>query len=121
MIFLEKPEHFGAYIETVGCHIVVGNELLFLKRAPGKDHPNVWSVPAGKIDPGETPDHALLREVEEETGIHLDQEHIVFFKSLYVMYADKNFLYHLYGATLTKKPAVRVNHIEHTEYAWYTP
>jgi 8-oxo-dGTP diphosphatase len=28
-----------------------------------------WSLPKGKLDPGETPEAAALREVEEETGV----------------------------------------------------
>lgn len=29
-----------------------------------------WDLPKGKIDPGETPEKAAVREVQEETGIH---------------------------------------------------
>lgn len=39
-------------------------ELLFIKRF-GK-----WDLPKGKIEQGETPDLAAVREVEEECGIH---------------------------------------------------
>jgi 8-oxo-dGTP pyrophosphatase MutT (NUDIX family) len=28
-----------------------------------------WSLPKGKVDPGESDEHAALREVEEETGV----------------------------------------------------
>jgi len=30
----------------------------------------VWSLPKGHVEPGETPEDAAVREVEEETGIH---------------------------------------------------
>jgi 8-oxo-dGTP pyrophosphatase MutT (NUDIX family) len=40
-----------------------GNKLLLIYRL-GK-----WDLPKGKIDPGESPDVAALREVEEECGI----------------------------------------------------
>jgi ADP-ribose pyrophosphatase YjhB (NUDIX family) len=30
----------------------------------------IWSLPKGHIEPGETPEAAAIREVEEETGIH---------------------------------------------------
>jgi 8-oxo-dGTP diphosphatase len=31
--------------------------------------PGVWGIPCGKLDNGEKPDHAVLRELQEETGL----------------------------------------------------
>jgi 8-oxo-dGTP diphosphatase len=43
---------------------------LLLKRSPSsKGNPGKWDFPGGKIDPGESFDEALLREVVEETGL----------------------------------------------------
>ena len=41
-------------------------EILLQRTASG-----VWSVPAGAIDPGEAPAQAVVREVREETGLHV--------------------------------------------------
>src|SRR3954463_2614617 len=40
-------------------------QILFLVRADN----GLWDLPAGAIDPGETPAQAIVREVREETGL----------------------------------------------------
>ncbi|MBB2755144.1 UNVERIFIED_ORG: 8-oxo-dGTP pyrophosphatase MutT (NUDIX family) [Rhizobium aethiopicum] len=45
-------------------HDDAGN-LLLQKKASGEG----WSLPAGAIEPGETPQEAVIREVAEETGL----------------------------------------------------
>ncbi|MEA2445283.1 MAG: 8-oxo-dGTP diphosphatase [Thermoleophilales bacterium] len=42
-----------------------GTEVLVVHRPKYQD----WSLPKGKLDPGETLEQAALREVEEETGV----------------------------------------------------
>ena len=45
-------------------------EFLLVKRADSKDqHPGMWEFPGGKVDDGETPKEAALREMKEETGL----------------------------------------------------
>lgn len=46
--------------------------VLMQRRPPGKAHGGLWEFPGGKIEPGETPRDALVREVNEELGIALD-------------------------------------------------
>jgi 8-oxo-dGTP diphosphatase len=46
-----------------------GDRLLVIKRAPGVILPGYWTPPSGRIEPGETHELALVREVEEELGV----------------------------------------------------
>jgi mutator protein MutT len=47
--------------------------LLLTRRAAGlRRHAGQWALPGGRIDAGETPEQAALRELEEETGLVLD-------------------------------------------------
>lgn len=51
------------------------NRTILVKMAQGKDK-NKWALPGGKIDPGETPFEAALREFMEETSFTIDVKEI---------------------------------------------
>ncbi len=53
-------------------------------------------IPAGKVDPGETPDEAVYRELLEETGY--DADHIEQVRSYYPAIGYSNEIIHLYKA-----------------------
>ena len=57
---LRRPRHEGALVA-----IYVGRALLLVKSS----YRTEWSFPGGSIQPGETPDVAAQREMEEEIGL----------------------------------------------------
>lgn len=45
------------------------NRVLIAQRPEGKQLAGLWEFPGGKVDPGERPEEALIRELAEELGI----------------------------------------------------
>ncbi|KIC40422.1 NTP pyrophosphohydrolase [Ruegeria sp. ANG-R] len=49
--------------------IDIEGRVLLAQRPEGKSMAGLWEFPGGKIEPGETPEAALIRELHEELGI----------------------------------------------------
>jgi 8-oxo-dGTP diphosphatase len=58
--------------------IVRGDDILICQRRRGQPMELKWEFPGGKIEPGETAEQALARELEEELGIQAEiGEHVI--------------------------------------------
>jgi mutator protein MutT len=58
-------DHFARkYPISVKGILLVNNKIVLLK-----NERNEWELPGGKIEPGETPEQCVLREIKEELGI----------------------------------------------------
>jgi 8-oxo-dGTP pyrophosphatase MutT (NUDIX family) len=51
--------------------------VLTVRAAGLRRHGGQWACPGGRLDPGETPEAAALRELEEEIGLSLPPEHVL--------------------------------------------
>jgi len=65
--------HRPVTLVAVGILRRSDGHVLFAQRPPDKVYAGYWEFPGGKIEPGETPMHALVRELEEELGIRVSQ------------------------------------------------
>jgi 8-oxo-dGTP diphosphatase len=70
---LELPKPNCPALPTILVAAVVlvdkDGRVLLAKRPKGKAMEGLWEFPGGKVDKGETPEFALMRELEEELGI----------------------------------------------------
>ncbi|WP_410623815.1 NUDIX domain-containing protein [Amycolatopsis sp. cmx-8-4] len=104
------------------CWIARGDEVLFLRRAPGVFLAGRWELPGGTAEPGESFETTAVREAAEETGLTVRitgergrdswpditgrplQIHAIF-----------------YAAEETGAGEVVLNPGEHDDFAWLTP
>ncbi len=57
---------------VVACALVdADGRVLMAQRPEGKSLAGLWEFPGGKMEPGETPEDALIRELREELGIEV--------------------------------------------------
>jgi mutator protein MutT len=63
-----RPTHRTA----AGVLVVDGRVLLERRRTDAHVYPDYWDIPGGHLQPGEAPAQALVREMQEEIGISID-------------------------------------------------
>ncbi|MFF4686050.1 (deoxy)nucleoside triphosphate pyrophosphohydrolase [Streptomyces sp. NPDC001307] len=59
-------------IVVVGAALLDGGRLLAARRSAPADLAGRWELPGGKVEPGERPEDALVRELREELGIETE-------------------------------------------------
>ncbi|MEK7339088.1 MAG: NUDIX domain-containing protein [Candidatus Rhabdochlamydia sp.] len=113
------PENFLPAVEVVACFCYWQERFLFLLRQPNKLQGDTWCLPGGKVEQEETLQKAIYREVYEEVGITLIEEHSFFWKSLFVRAPYMEYTLHLFHADLNQKNfCINLNLTEHSKYRW---
>ncbi|QKC86075.1 8-oxo-dGTP diphosphatase MutT [Mesorhizobium sp. NZP2077] len=58
---------------VAACALVdTDGRVLLAQRPEGKQFAGLWEFPGGKVEPGETPEQCIIRELHEEIGIETD-------------------------------------------------
>jgi 8-oxo-dGTP diphosphatase len=92
--------------------------VLLAQRPAGKPLAGLWEFPGGKVDPGETPETALIRELAEELGIDVAASCLATFSFASHSYSDFHLLMPLYVCRKWSGiPAAR----EGQRFAWVRP
>lgn len=116
----KRPESVLAVIHTPAY------EILLLERI---SPPGFWQSVTGSLEAGETPRQAALREIEEETGIHVAESSLhdwhrthrfeirPEWRARYAPDVTHN-IEHLFSLCLPERRAVTLAPTEHVRYEW---
>jgi 8-oxo-dGTP diphosphatase len=63
----------GLLLVAAVALIDADNRVLIAQRPAGKAMAGLWEFPGGKVEPGERPEETLIRELEEELGITVNE------------------------------------------------
>lgn len=92
--------------------------ILIAKRPEGKALAGLWEFPGGKVEPGERPEAALIRELHEELGISVSESCLAPFVFASHAYNSFHLLMPLY---LCRRWSGVVVQREHAALAWVKP
>ena len=63
----------GLLLVTAVALRAENGRILMQRRRQDRIHGGLWEFPGGKVEPGESPEVAIIREIDEELGIALDE------------------------------------------------
>jgi 8-oxo-dGTP diphosphatase len=100
---------------AAGILIAAGSVLLCHRHPSRRSYPDVWDFPGGHVDEGETPQSALIRELQEELGIKA----IVPPQVWRVLDGAGQYRLHLFLVRQWSGEIVNADTNEHDDLAWF--
>ena len=101
-------------IKVVAAIIQKENKILATKRGYG-EFINMWEFPGGKIEPGETKEEALIREIKEELNIEINVDKF----AIDIEYQYPNF-YLFMSCFMCSIKEGSIELLEHNDGKWIT-
>jgi 8-oxo-dGTP diphosphatase len=92
--------------------------VLIAKRPPGRSFAGLWEFPGGKVEQGEGPEEALIRELKEELGIEIAKADLAPLTFASHAYPDFHLLMPVYRCTRWRG---RATALEGQDLLWVRP
>lgn len=104
---------------VAACALVdIDGRVLITQRPQGKTMAGLWEFPGGKVEVDETPEEALVRELQEELGIDVTQACLAPLSFASHAYADFHLLMPLY---ICRRWDGQVQGLEQQRLTWVRP
>lgn len=97
-----------------------GWRVLALQRAHGTRCPTAWETVHGRIEPGESPEQAAVREVREETGLEVRRLYNVIVQPFYLHTLATVELAVVFAAFVNRDDPLTLGE-EHMRHEWLSP
>lgn len=120
ILYFDPPKDFHPTVHVAGCFCEWEDKILYLKRHAEKPQGDTWGLPAGKLEKGEDPRTAAVREVQEEVGIQLKPDDLHEVVKLYIRLDNVDYVFTAFRVRLLKAPKVKLDFDAHVEARWVT-
>lgn len=101
-------------------HCIATNKFLLGKRSDAVNNGGVWNFFGGRIDRGEEPCKALMRELAEEAGLRVKQKHLIKLRRVPVDKDSRTCArdMHYYLLKVEHEVVPKLNR-EHSNFRWF--
>jgi 8-oxo-dGTP diphosphatase len=103
-------------IVVAAAVVIEQGKVLLTRRHEGSHLAGLWEFPGGKLEDGESPEEALVRECREECGIEVSVGEVL--DVTHHRYPEKDVLLLFYRCELR---AGEVRHLQVADHAWVEP
>ena len=119
-LFTTPPLDFCPQVRAAGCFLAWEDKILLIQRHPRSSQGNTWSIPAGKIEEGEDPRTAVVREIREEVGVCIDDETLQLINTAYCRLPHMDYIFYSFKKRFDELPKVTPSLNELIAFRWVT-
>ena len=108
-------------LKAVDCFIEYDNKFLILLRPQTRARNSEWGLVGGKIDQGESPEQAVIREIAEEISFEVPEKDLEFIGNFILKYPDNDWDFSVYRIKLKQLISLKLDDQECLDFKWVTP